>query len=54
VQGNGFKDNGAMAIARAMREMVSNNLVKLDMGFNEIEDDGAFTISNVRLAFASF
>lgn len=48
-RGNHLGDNGAMIIGRSMRQMQSSQLAKIDLGYNEIMDDGAFTIANVRL-----
>lgn len=49
LRGNMLCDNGAMIIGRSMRQMQNASLAQLDLGYNEIEDDGAFTIANVRL-----
>lgn len=48
VRGNNLSDNGAMIVGRSMRQMQTTVLTRLDLGYNEIEDDGAFTIANVR------
>lgn len=48
VRGNNLSDNGAMIVGRSMRQMQTTTLSRLDLGYNEIEDDGAFTIANVR------
>lgn len=47
VRGNNLSDNGAMIVGRSMRQMQTTALTRLDLGYNEIEDDGAFTIANV-------
>ena len=46
--GNAFRDNGGMIIARALRQATNRNLKKLDLAHNEIQDDGAFVLANVR------
>ena len=48
LKGNNLKDNGGMVIGRALRQMTNSKMSKLDLGFNEIEADGAFTLANVR------
>lgn len=48
LRGNMLCDNGAMIIGRSMRQMQNAGLARLDLGYNEVEDDGAFTIANVR------
>jgi hypothetical protein len=48
VRGNNLSDNGAMILGRSMRQMQTTALSRLDLGYNEIEDDGAYTIANVR------
>jgi len=48
LRGNNLGDNGAMIVGRCMRQMQSSALRKIDLGYNEIADDGAFTIANVR------
>ena len=48
VRGNNFGQNGATIIARALREMQSSKLGKLELGYNGIDDDGAFAIGGVR------
>lgn len=48
LRGNMLCDNGAMIIGRSLRQMQNTGLARLDLGYNEIEDDGAFTIANVR------
>lgn len=47
-RGNNFGDNGAMILARSMRQMQNSSISKIDLGYNEIMDDGAFTLANVR------
>lgn len=49
VRGNNLSDNGAMIVGRSMRQMQTTALSRLDLGYNEIEDDGAYTIANVRV-----
>jgi Leucine Rich repeat len=46
--GNQLRDNGAMIIGRALRQMENTQLKSLNLGMNGIEEDGAFTIANVR------
>ena len=48
VRGNNFGQNGATIIARALRKMQSSKLGKLELGYNGIDDDGAFAIGGVR------
>jgi hypothetical protein len=47
LRGNNLKDNGAMVIGRALRQMQNSCIKKIDLGYNEIQEDGAFTIANV-------
>lgn len=46
--GNELKDNGAMILGRAMREMSGSHVTRLNLSSNNIEEDGAFIIANVR------
>jgi Leucine Rich repeat len=53
LRGNALGDNGAMIIGRAMRVMQNTRLRRLDLSYNEIADDGAFTLANVRPSASS-
>lgn len=54
LRGNNLKDNGAMVIGRALRQMQNSCIKKIDLGYNEIQEDGAFTIANVSSLAISF
>lgn len=47
VRGNGFEDNGAILLSRALKEHTNEHLTELDLGYNEIKDDGACQIAQV-------
>lgn len=48
VRGNGFEDNGAILLSRALKEHSNEHLKELDLGYNEIKDDGACQLALVR------
>lgn len=52
LRGNGFGDSGAIHIARALRELTTEKLAELDLGYNEIKDDGACQLALVRCRLA--
>eukprot|EP01025_Chloroclados_australasicus_P024400 TRINITY_DN24488_c0_g1_i2.p3 TRINITY_DN24488_c0_g1~~TRINITY_DN24488_c0_g1_i2.p3 ORF type:complete len:345 (-),score=74.89 TRINITY_DN24488_c0_g1_i2:23-1057(-) len=45
ISGNGLKDNGALLVARSLREHENKQLLELDMAHNEIKDEGAFAVA---------
>lgn len=47
VRGNGFEDNGAILLSRALKEHTNEQLQELDLGYNEIKDEGACQIALV-------
>lgn len=49
VRGNGFENNGAIWLSRALKEHTNERLQELDLGYNEIKDEGACQIAQVRL-----
>ena len=49
VRGNGFEDNGAILLSRALKEHTNQHLKELDLGYNEIKDDGACQLALVRI-----
>ncbi len=48
VRGNGLGNAGAAAIAAALKGHTNEHLTELDMGYNEIKDDGACSVAQVR------
>ena len=48
VRGNGFENNGAILLSRALKEHSNEKLQELDLGYNEIKDEGACQIAQVR------
>ena len=50
VRGNGFEDNGAILLSRALKEHTNQHLKELDLGYNEIKDDGACQLALVRFS----
>jgi hypothetical protein len=49
LRGNGLTNDGAIIISRGLRSAESKKLAELDMGYNEIKDDGACALAQVRL-----
>ena len=47
VRGNGFENNGAILLSRALKEHSNEKLHELDLGYNEIKDEGACQIAQV-------
>lgn len=47
LRGNNFGDLGAVIIANSLKQHENENLVELDMGYNEIKDDGACALAQV-------
>lgn len=43
-----FTPAGAIYVSRGMKEQTNENLSDLDMGYNEIKDEGACAIAQVR------
>lgn len=48
LRGNGLGNDGAIFVSRALREHTNEQLRELDLGYNEIKDDGACAIAQVR------
>ena len=47
LRGNNLGDYGAIVIANSLKQHENTNLVELDMGYNEIKDDGACALAQV-------
>jgi hypothetical protein len=47
LRGNGLTNDGAIIISRGLRSAESKKLAELDMGYNEIKDDGACALAQV-------
>lgn len=47
LRGNGLGNDGAILVSRALREHTNEQLRELDLGYNEIKDDGACAIAQV-------
>lgn len=47
LRGNNFGDPGAFQLARALRELTNEKLAELDLGYNEIKDEGACQLALV-------
>ncbi len=47
IRGNQLGNSGAMHISRALKEHANEKLGEIDVGYNEIKDDGAFAIAQV-------
>lgn len=45
LRGNNFGDYGAILIANSLKQHENTHLVELDMGYNEIKDDGACALA---------
>ena len=45
----GQGDAGSIQVARALQQHTNDKLVELDLGYNEIKDDGACAIAQARL-----
>jgi hypothetical protein len=45
LRGNGFGNAGAAALATALKQHTNEHLTELDIGYNEIKDDGACIIA---------
>lgn len=48
LRGNGLGNDGAIIIGRGLRTAESKVLGELDLGYNEIKDDGACALAQVR------
>ena len=48
LRGNGFGNAGAAALATALKQHANEHLTELDIGYNEIKDDGACAIAQAR------
>ena len=48
LRGNELGDAGAAQICRALKEHANEGLLELDLGYNEIKDDGACFLAQVR------
>lgn len=49
LRGNGLGNDGAIIIGRGLRTAESKVLGELDLGYNEIKDDGACALAQVRV-----
>lgn len=47
LRGNGLGNAGAVHLARALKEHTNDKLTELDLGYNEIKDEGACTLAQV-------
>lgn len=47
VRGNNFGNSGAIHIAQSLKTHENVNFKELDMGYNEIKDDGACALAQV-------
>jgi Ran GTPase-activating protein (RanGAP) involved in mRNA processing and transport len=47
LRGNGLGNAGAAELARALKAHTNDKLVELDLGYNEIKDEGACTLAQV-------
>ena len=47
LRGNGFENNGAILLSRALKEHSNEHLQELDLGYNEIKDEGACQLAQV-------
>lgn len=54
LRGNGLKDAGAAAISAALKGHSNENLTELDMGYNEITNDGAVSVAQVCFASRTY
>lgn len=48
LRGNGLGNSGAGAIASGLKGHENEHLTELDLGYNEIKDDGACSVAQVR------
>lgn len=48
LRGNGLGNDGAIIIGRGLRTAESKVLAELDLGYNEIKDDGACALAQVQ------
>lgn len=54
LRGNELGDAGAAQICRALKEHGNERLLELDLGYNEIKDDGACFLAQVISLYLSF
>lgn len=47
LRGNALGNDGAILIGRGLRQAENKGLAELDMGYNEIKDDGACALAQV-------
>lgn len=47
LRGNNFGNDGAIVLGRGLRNMDDKKLAELDLGYNEIKDDGACSLAQV-------
>lgn len=47
LRGNGLGNDGAIRISRGLRSHQNPKLAELDLGYNEIKDDGACALAQV-------
>lgn len=50
LRGNALGNNGAILISRGLRAHENDKLAELDMGYNEVKDDGACALAQVQPA----
>jgi hypothetical protein len=51
LRGNGLGNDGAIILGRGLRTAESKVLAELDLGYNEIKDDGACALAQVGRGF---
>ena len=53
LRGNGLGNPGAAALSAALKGHTNEQLTELDIGYNEIKDDGACSVAQVRSSLSS-
>lgn len=54
LRGNGLGNAGAAHLARSLKEHTNDKLTELDLGYNEIKDEGACTLAQVEKCTSLF
>jgi len=54
LRGNGLGNAGAAHLARSLKEHTNDKLTELDLGYNEIKDEGACTLAQVKKCTSLF
>ncbi len=49
LRGNALGNDGAIIVSRGLRNADGKRLAELDLGYNEIKDEGACALAQVRL-----